>query len=508
MNEWIVALYFGIIIFLTFQGYRRQQREQKGRQGSDADAKNLYFFAQGKVSDFAISMSLFATIFSSITFLGVPGEVVTYGLAFLATIPAYLLAVFLINRYVVEKLFHLNVDHLYQVVGRKYGLLAQRMAVIYYLMLRISWMAILIYMSGKSICVVYGIDTSHALPVAMGLAGFAIVYCTLGGLVTVIKTDSLQGIAMFLAVSLLVGFVFYLLGPEAFVSSLDFSHWPEHPVISLDPNSKMSILGRAWMSLIWLTSLYIGDQVSFQRIRSSSSLSNAKKALRKKAVLSSLLVVILTLVAFSLMSFYGANPQLIPTENWFATSGDAVLPHFISLNLMPGLAGIVLVGLLSASMSSVDSVINGFTAILSDGETCPPLAKVSRIPLSFGIGAFVLVWVAVIPYLRGSILEIAGRLTVQLHIFVAAFLFVSFYWPHIRKSSVIIGIPVATCLALMVTYSQEIFSLRQPLVGYEWTSVFGVLISLGTLLTVDQLTRALERMGWIETNPENLLKNP
>ncbi len=184
------------------------------------------------------------------------------------------------------------------------------------------------------------------------LALVAGIYTAFGGLKAVIYTDAIQSIILIIGCSVLTYMLF---------SQLDFS-WAK--VLASVPEDHFSVVRPIddstvpWPGLIvgvpflgfwyWSTNQYI-----VQRILASRSINDARWGVT--------LAGFLKIVPLFIMVFPGAMAiSLYPGIE----KADAVFPFLVTQVLPVGLVGLVLAGLVSAIMSSVDSALNSSSTLL------------------------------------------------------------------------------------------------------------------------------------------------
>ena len=128
-------------------------------------------------------------------------------------------------------------------------------------------------------------------------------------------------------------------------------------------NWKISLVGPCVLFMFlnaFITSLgRIGDQNFIQRVQCTKTEWEAKKT----AITSLAVAVPLNVVLFSmgtiLFLFYRERPEMLSP----AIKADAVFPLFAAQNLPVGLAGLVVVAILSATMSTLSSALNSVANI-------------------------------------------------------------------------------------------------------------------------------------------------
>jgi len=99
------------------------------------------------------------------------------------------------------------------------------------------------------------------------------------------------------------------------------------------------------------------DQLSVQRLLSTSSYRQATKSFFTFMVLSNVMVLGLFFLGLAMFSFYGH----FPVDR--VLDGDTVLFQFIATELPSGVSGIMLSAMLVAVMSTLDSGMNSLAAV-------------------------------------------------------------------------------------------------------------------------------------------------
>ena len=197
------------------------------------------------------------------------------------------------------------------------------------------------------------------------LAAVAGIYTAFGGLKAVVYTDTIQAVILIIGCSILTLRMF---------AEFDFD-WSQ--VLATVPEGRLSVVQPIHpdSSLPW-TGLLLGvpflgfwywatNQFIVQRVLGARNVENARWGV--------MLAGFLKVVPLFIMVIPGALAiSLIPDIG----KDEAVLPVAMLKYLSPGLLGLVLAGLISAILSSVDSTLNSSSTLVvkdfiesSDGET-------------------------------------------------------------------------------------------------------------------------------------------
>lgn len=187
---------------------------------------------------------------------------------------------------------------------------------------------------------------------ALGLALFAGFYTAFGGLKAVVYTDALQAIILIIGCALLT----YILFAE-----LDFS-WDA--VVNSTPEGHLSVIKPMddptlpWLGTLvgvpllgfwyWATNQYVT-----QRVLAAKSIEHARKGAMLGGFLKLLPVFIMVLPGAMAISVIPNIPN-----------SDMVFPTLVSQVLPIGIVGLVLAGLISAILSTVDSTLNSASTLM------------------------------------------------------------------------------------------------------------------------------------------------
>jgi SSS family solute:Na+ symporter len=116
----------------------------------------------------------------------------------------------------------------------------------------------------------------------------------------------------------------------------------------------MMILG----TFNWI-SAYVTDQAMIQRYVAASSLKEARKATIIYAVLGIPTWILFFFIGTALFVLF----TLVPNETVAQLQPDEVFPYFIITYTPVGLRGLIIVGILAAGVSSLDSAIHASTTV-------------------------------------------------------------------------------------------------------------------------------------------------
>lgn len=349
LNLTVLGLYLAAMLAI---GWRLSGRQKTGED---------FFLAGRRMPWLAVGMSMYASVTSAMTFMGLPGMAYSQNVS--------LLVVSLMSPIVAPVLIfllypfyrRLGLTTSYGYIDLRFGPTARVAVASLFLLARLGWLGTVIYAPALALHVVSGLPL-YAGILLMG--GLATVYTVMGGLSAVIWTDVAQflimiGGAVWLAISLSAstpGGVGGILDTARAAGHLNMADW------QFDPQ-RMTSLAVAVSYFFLLLQDYGVDQVSVQRLLAVRTNRGVAAALVFNAFIDLLVIGLLLFVGLGLFAYYRAFPQALAA----GLEGDRVLPYYIIQKLPDGLSGLLVTAIFAAAMSSLDSGINSMaTVILKD----------------------------------------------------------------------------------------------------------------------------------------------
>ena len=317
------------------------------------------------IPGWVVTMSIFATFVSSISFLALPGMAYLTNwnaFAFSLSIPV---ASYMAVKFFVPLYRKANSPSAYTYLETRFGPWARVYASACYLLTQIMRMGTILYLLALPVNAMFGWNIVIII-VVTGLA--VMMYSMLGGLQAVVWTDAIQGIIMISGAVLCVVFILFAM-PEGPGQLFEIAN--EHNKFSLGSFNLSLTESTFWVVLVY--GIFINlqnygiDQNYVQRYMASKSDREAKRS----ALFGGLLYIPVSLVFFligtALFSYYTAMPDTLPAEYADASMSDRVFPFFIVNNLPAGFTGLLIASIFAAGMSTISTSVNsGSTVILTD----------------------------------------------------------------------------------------------------------------------------------------------
>ena len=349
---------FGTVNYLVLFTYLVMMVGVGALFASKQKTREDYFLAGRRMPWLVVGMSVFASITSAISYMGIPGtayreNISLLMLGFISPIVAPCLVFVFYPFYRI-----LNVTTSYEYVLQRYGQPARLTVSSLFIMARLGWLGAVIYAPALALSIVTHIPLWMAI-LLMGIVATA--YSALGGLAAVLWTDLIQflilvGGALWLALSLTASV------PGGLASIWEIAQTADHVHVI---NWRFSFTEMTGIAVIvsyffQLMHDYGTDQVTVQRLLAVKTFRDMAKAILFNAIADLFIVSLLLYIGLGLFAYF----QTFPAELAGGISGDGVLPYYIMQALPQGVSGLLITAIFAAAMSSMDSGINSVATVL------------------------------------------------------------------------------------------------------------------------------------------------
>lgn len=315
------------------------------------------YFAGGRnIPSWAIGMSIFATLISSVTFLAYPGSgyagdwiLLVQGLM----VPIVLVCIIGFIVPLFRRVIRLSV---YEYFEHRFGPFARYYCSIAFILGHFSKMGTVLFLVSLAMSRFMGMDI-YMIIIVLGVA--ITVLTLLGGIEAVIWMDVIQGF-------MLIG------GGLICIAILLFR--PEHGFTDVGNEIVRQVEGANyswdfvhasfWVlvfnGIFYALQKYGTDQTIVQRYLTAKSDEAAKRAAYIGVFTSLPIWTLFMIIGIALYTFYQTNVQPPLPEG---IKADEVFPFFISTQLPVGIKGLIIAALSAGAISSLDSDINCLAAI-------------------------------------------------------------------------------------------------------------------------------------------------
>ncbi|MBU1821150.1 MAG: sodium:solute symporter [Bacteroidetes bacterium] len=309
-----------------------------------------------------VTMSIFATFVSSISFLGLPGNAYqTNWNAFVFSLSLPVSA-YMAVRFFVPIYRKLNSPSAYSFLEQKFGLWARVYVSACYLLTQLMRIGTILYLLALPVNALFGWDIMMIIAVT-GLV--VMVYSLLGGIQAVMWTDAIQGIVLIGGALVCLGYIFVAM-PEG--PGQVFTIAAENDKFSLGSFGASLSESTFWVVLIY--GIFINlqnygiDQNYVQRYMASSSEAEAKRSALWGGMLYLPVSMLFFLIGTALFAYYQVFPDTLPADLHDLAKSDRVFPFFIVDVLPDGLTGLMIASIFAAGMSTISTGINSSSTVV------------------------------------------------------------------------------------------------------------------------------------------------
>lgn len=368
---------------------------------------------------FVLTATVFATAVGGGTTFGLTEKVfsenLSYAYALILTTPIDLLIAFFVIPKIASYYDAISVG---DIMATEYGYTGRIISGIMVVFASVGFLAAQISVSGHLLSGIFGIDYLTSIIVSYSVL---IIYTTMGGLRSVIANNTLQFLTMIVAIPILTLFGLHTIGCMDFVAHI--------------PPAKYSFSDdKLFWDTIWMT-------LSFSVLGCYPTLIQ-RALLNKNSKYLTHAMVIKTCIYIFFIGCIAIN-GLIAMQISSDLSGNLAIQDMIQKIMPEGLKGLVIIGFLSAAMSTADTDLNVASVSVAQDIFKPifgvtestSLSSIARIT-SVIIGAASIFISASFESIVDIILHVAGLWAPTILVpFIA-----TIFGKHISKTGLVIGI--------------------------------------------------------------------
>lgn len=414
-----------------------------------------------------VAISLIASFESSVMMLGLPAEAYVYGFQFiwwiLGMCVSQLLAVI-----VIVPLFHpLNVTSAYEYLELRFKSRAVRVLGSAMGTLSYCWyMGTVLFGPAVSLEAVGGYAAWNSIVV---ISVVAVIYTSIGGIRAVIWTDVFQGLVMVAGIfAILIQGTVEVGSPKRVWDVADaggrlnfFNFDPDPTVRHTFWNLFVGSLVRGFGMLF--------NQSTVQRISSTKSVSEARRMLLFTSPIFLITVTISTyegIVAYSYFDTKGCDPF----AGGIITNPNQIIPYTVMdiFSNMPGMPGLFLAALFSATLSTLSSGLASSAALVWTDMVHPLAGDISEFKSTIILKILVVIFGVVACGVSFMVGEVGSVLTQAGGTIISAFsgpltgiFFLGCFMPRTNAKGAIVGGLVGVAVCLWIGLGQ-VFSPNLP----------------------------------------------
>jgi len=450
--DWCIMAVYGVGMLVV--GYYFARRTENTED---------YMLGGRRMASWMVGLSLFATLFSALTYLANPGEMIKHGPMICSGLISFPVFYLVVGYWLIPRIMKYEVTSAYELLEIRLGLSVRMLAAVIFLAMRIIWMAMIIYMSADKVIVpIMNWPESAVIYVCIVLGIITVIYTSMGGLRAVVLTDVIQSFILFGGALLTIVVIsVHLGGLGAWWPTEWAAHWDKPYIFHnpVDPDGRTFFA--AFISFFcWYVCTAGSDQMAIQRYLATRNAKTARRAFLTTTVFGGLVTLFVSIVGLALLAYFQRFPGLLPEGKSVSDSADVLFPLFIVKVLPPGIRALVIAGLLAASMSSLSSGVNSsclvinkdFVRRFSSRSVSQKSDVRSMQRTSVVIGIVVVLLSTVVGKVPGNLM---AQLFRTINLFVGPLFvpfFVVFFMPRVTGRGAFLGIWASIAAAVIVAY--------------------------------------------------------
>ncbi len=353
-TDWtVMGVYAALTAVISWVAARRQKGAEE------------YFTGGHAMNGFAVGLSIFAAAFSAAAFVMLPreGAYRNWGLlSVLLMIPLFITP--LLWCVFVPLYTRLGIRSVYEYLSIRFHPRLRRLGAVLFFGYAFGWLGSMLYTLVLIFDAMFGLSHTQFVLTLVGIGAVSILYACTGGLKGIIWLDVLQAITLGGCV---VVILFLALGrvDGGFAAVIETGQ--EHAKFAL---ADLSAGIKGQTSIWWVLALtlfvylpgYTTSQITVQRYLSMSGPKELHRALTLNAVVATAVYFLFMMVGTVMFVYYMQKGGALPE----VASQDQILPHFVVRDLrVPGIAGLMVVGLLAAALSTLEGGFNSIASVMT-----------------------------------------------------------------------------------------------------------------------------------------------
>lgn len=494
LDWFMIALYVAGTIGLGAYYAKRQK------------TRDEYFTGGGNMNPLLIGVSLFATLLSTISYLGMPGEAAGKGPVYFVGMIAHPLTFLVVGFLMLPVYMKYRVTSAYELLEYRLGASFRILGACLFLGLRLLWMSVLLKFAGDAMVTMLEVDPFWSPYIVAVIGLVAIIYTSLGGLQAVVITDLAQTILLYGGAITVLVVVTINFGGFSWMPTEWPKEWKAQPVFPDGLDTRVTWVGSIIMTFIWYVATLGGDQTTVQRFMATKDTKSARTALLTQLGFAVFVGTTLAVVGVALMAHFKAERENLPSvqksnitayesfnktfqseHDKFPNDGelksalgwnektlkqtrrnligaDQWFPRFISHELPMGLAGLVIAAMFAAAMSSLDSGVNSITAVVMcdfvERKRKSALSErqylITARCLAVVIGVTVVFGSILTGFIEGNIMAVTQKSVNLLTTPIFALFYYAVFAKRVHPIAVWVGTIVGTIMALVVAFCGQI----------------------------------------------------
>ena len=344
----LITIFIYLTIVFTLAYFSRTRRQDNKSKSS---AIQDQYLAGRSINSFESLFSIIATEVSALTFIGIPAFAFGMDFRFIylyfgAIVGRTILAIFYLPK------FYHGQTTIYEKITTNYP--SRVFISLVYTVTKFLSIGVRLYSGSILLSQYFQVDIYFAI---LALSALTMIYTMIGGLKAVVRTDVIQTLIFISG-----GIAAHLIIPEISGKQwgdMLYEGWQNNKIFTPSISYTKIIAIGFFGGIVFDMATHGVDQDFVQRLLATKTLRQAQKSI----ILSSFLSIFVGLLFLSIGTLLWSYHQTVPLGDGVKT--DYVFAVFITSNFPPFLKGLMLSGVLAATMSTLDSTINALSSCMS-----------------------------------------------------------------------------------------------------------------------------------------------
>ena len=376
------------------------------------DSNEVFFKAKRSSPWYLVAFGMIGASLSGVTFISVPGMVEGQQFAYMQGVFGFFVGYLIITFILLPLYYRLNITSIYQYLEQRFGTISYKTGAFFFLLSRVTGASFRLFLVALAMQYIVFEEIGVPFEITVIISILLIwIYTYRGGIKTIVWTDTLQTLAMLVAVGLSI----YLINQKLDWSFTEFLVSEEFKTKGQifffnDVNAK-TYFWKYFIGGIFIAVAMTGlDQDMMQK---NLTCKNNKEAQKNMITMATLIIFVnffflsLGALLFIYADKFGIS---IPTLNGSVRT-DLLFPEIaMNQNLGTGVAITFIIGLIAAAYSSADSALTSLTTSFSvdflDIENKPKeQQKPLRKKVHIGVSILLILVVILFNNLEGNVVS-------------------------------------------------------------------------------------------------------
>ena len=450
----------GFIDWLVLGGYFLSLILIGAYYARKAQTADDYLLGGRNMKAWMVGLSLFAALLSTASYMSVPGEIVKHGPMILAQLTAIPLIIWVVGWFLIPTFMKLRVTSANEILEMNLGLSVRMLGSAFFLLSRLAWMAMIIFITAKAILgPILGAGPQHLPWLCLLLGVITMAYTSSGGMKAAVLADVIQSFILYFGAIISIVFITVQLKGFSWFPAQWAPTW-DPPVIWFDTKARVTFAGAGMMMFFWYICTAGSDQVAVQRYLATKDLKAARSAFNVNIIAAALVIILLGILGFALYGYFQACPHKLADGMNIRVDADRIFPHFIVSGLPPGISGLIVAGLMAAALSSLSAGLNSTCAVVTvdflDRFSRKKLAEKKHVHrarlVSLSIGVLVVLMSLLMNRVPGNFTEVINKIANLMVAPLFLLFFMAIFVPFANAIGTWIGAAVSVAAAVAIAF--------------------------------------------------------